>query len=253
MKVRVFLLSILCSLSILVVISNSRRTHSQSKTASTAKALPKNTLSKEEQDLFNEINQVRAHPELYVAYLKKMKPLFVGKVYRKTLETQEGWAAVEDAIAYLQTVKPQSPFTMSLGLNKAAAAHIKDQSSSGSTGHKTSGSGWLIEDRVKPFGNWEGAIGENLTYGRESARERVLTWLIDDGFATRGHRKRVMSADYGVAGLSCGKHPEYDRMCCLTLAGGFIDSVPDQLVTDSGNKAGKPLKSQSPAPTPRKF
>ena len=253
MKVRLFLLSILCSLSIVVAISHSPGTHSQSQTASAGKSLPKNALSKEEQDLFIEINQVRAHPELYVAYLKKMKPLFVGKVYRKTLETQEGWAAVEDAIAYLQTVKPQSPFTMSLGLNKAAAAHIKDQSSSGSTGHKTSGSGWLIEDRVKPFGNWEGAIGENLTYGRESARERVLTWLIDDGFATRGHRKRVMSADYGVAGLSCGKHPEYDRMCCLTLAGGFIDSVPAQLVTDSGNKAGKPLKSQSPAPTPRKF
>ena len=236
MKVRVFLLSILCSLSIVVAISHSPGTHSQSQTASAGKSLPKNALSKEEQDLFIEINQVRAHPELYVAYLKKMKPLFVGKVYRKTLETQEGWAAVEDAIAYLQTVKPQSPFTMSLGLNKAAAAHIKDQSSSGSTGHKTSGSGWLIEDRVKPFGNWEGAIGENLTYGRESARERVLTWLIDDGFATRGHRKRVMSADYGVAGLSCGKHPEYDRMCCLTLAGGFTDALPPANKNSNSNK-----------------
>ena len=87
--------------------------------AATGKAL-----SKEEQDLFNEINQVRAHPEVYVTYLQKLKPLFVGKVYKKTLETQEGWAAVEDAITYLQTLKPQSPFTMSLGLNQAAAAHI---------------------------------------------------------------------------------------------------------------------------------
>jgi len=248
MKVRVFLLSVLCSLLIAIAISNSLPTHSQGKTASVGKAL-----TKEEQDLFNEINQARANPELYVSYLKTMKPLFSGKIYKKTLETQEGWAAVEDAIAYLQTLKPQTPFTMSLGLNQAAAAHIKDQSSSGTTGHKTSGSGWMIEDRVKPFGTWEGAIGENLTYGRESARERVLTWLIDDGFATRGHRKRVMSADYGVAGLSCGKHPEWERMCCLTLAGGFIDSVPAQLATDAGKKAGKPSKSQSPAPTPRKF
>src|SRR4029079_10665699 len=137
MKVRVFLLSILCSLSIVVAISHSPGTHSQSQTASAGKALPKNTLSKEEQDLFNEINQVRAHPELYVSYLQKMKPLFVGKVYRKTLETQEGWAAVEDAIAYLGTVKPQTPFTMSQGLRKAAAAHMHDQASSGTTGHKT--------------------------------------------------------------------------------------------------------------------
>jgi uncharacterized protein YkwD len=248
MKVRLFVLSILCSLLIIVAISNSLRTYSQSKTASTG-----NALSKEEQDLFNEINQARAHPDIYVTYLQKMKPLYVGKVYRKTLQTQEGWAAVEDAIAYLQTLKPQSPFTMSQGLNKAALAHIKDQGSSGSTGHKTSGSGWMIEDRVKPFGTWEGAIGENLTYGRESARERVLTWLIDDGFATRGHRKRVMSADYGVAGLSCGKHPEYEKMCCLTLAGGFIDSMAAQPATDSGKKTAKQVKSQSPAPTPRKM
>jgi uncharacterized protein YkwD len=239
MKVRVLVLSILWSLCIVVAISNSPRSHSQSKTASAGKAL-----SKEEQELLNEINQARAHPELYVVYLKKMMPLFVGKIYRKTLETQEGWAAVEDAIAYLQTLNPQSPFTMSLGLNRAAAAHIKDQSSSGSTGHKTSGNGWMIEDRVKPFGTWEGAIGENLTYGRESARERVLTWLIDDGFATRGHRKRVMSADYGVAGLSCGKHPEYEKMCCLTLAGSFIDSVTAQTAKEGGNKAGSPSKGQ---------
>jgi len=248
MKVRVFLLLILCSILIVIAISNSPRTGSQGKTATAPKAL-----SKEEQDLFNEINQVRAHPELYVSYLNKMKPLFVGKVYKKTLETQEGWAAVEDAIAYLQTLKPQSPFKMSVGLNKAAAAHIEEQSSSGSTGHKTTSSGAMIEDRVKPFGTWEGAIGENLTYGRESARERVLTWLIDDGFATRGHRKRVMSADYSVAGLSCGKHPEYEKMCCLTLAGGFNDSVAPTPATSSGKKSSKPLKSSSPAPTPRKL
>jgi uncharacterized protein YkwD len=258
MKVRVFVLSILCSILFVIAISNSLPTHCQSKTASAGKASSKNALSKEEQALFNEINQVRAHPELYVSYLQKMKPLFVGKVYRKTLETQEGWAAVEDAIAYLGTLKPQTPFTMSQGLRKAAAAHLHDQSSSGATGHKTSGSGWMIEDRVKPFGTWEGSIGENLTYGRESARERVLTWLIDDGFATRGHRKRLMSADYRVAGLSCGKHSEYEMMCVLTLAGGFIDSVASQPATDSGNKSGSHVtnanSNKKPAtPKARKF
>jgi uncharacterized protein YkwD len=251
MRLRGFVLSIACSLFVVSAISNSLHVHSQTKTASGVKAPPKNGLSKEEADLFNEINQVRAHPELYVAYLQKMKPLFVGKIYRKTLETREGWAAVEEAIAYLQTVKPQVPFTMSAGLSRAAAAHIKDQSSTGSTGHKTTGSGWLIEDRVKPFGNWEGAIGENLTYGRESARERILTWLIDDGFATRGHRKRVMSGDYGAAGLSCGKHPEYERMCCLTLAGAFVDTVPAARAPAAAKKSGTPLPSA--APTPRKF
>jgi hypothetical protein len=107
----------------------------------------------------------------------------------------------------------------------------------------------MIEARVKAFGNWQGAIGENLSYGNESARERVLTWLIDDGFATRGHRKRLMSADYGAAGLSCGKHPQYEKMCCLTLAGSFMDSVAAKPAADSGNKSGSPRKSQTPSAT----
>lgn len=219
MKGRLFLLSVLSSLVIFVAISKSPTIHSQDKAESAVKAL-----SKDEQDLMNEINEARAHPDVYASYLEKLKPLFAGKVYKGTLETQEGWAAVEDAIAFLRTLKPQGPFIMSQGLCKAAAAHMQDQSGSGATGHKSIGSGWMIEDRVKPFGTWEGGIGENLSYGNDPARERVLTWLIDDGFASRGHRKRVMSADYRVAGLSCGKHPEYEVMCVLTLAGSFTDA-----------------------------
>src|SRR5205807_8717638 len=99
----------------------------------------------------------------------------------------------------------------------------------------------FIEQRVKPFGTWEGVIGENLTYGDQPARERLLTWLIDDGFASRGHRKRLMGAEYKVAGLSCGPHPEYKSMCVLDLAGGFVD-IP----TATGNSnASAPVKSKS--------
>jgi uncharacterized protein YkwD len=242
MKARFFLLSFLCSLLIIVAISKAPRIHSQGKAIPQGKAL-----SREEQDILDEINQARAHPDLYASYLEKLKPLFAGKLYKKTLETQEGWAAVEDAIAYLHTLKPQGPFSMSPGLYKAAAAHISDQGKSGATGHKTTGSGLLIEDRVKPFGTWQGGIGENLSYGTDSARERVLTWLIDDGFATRGHRKRVMSADYRVAGVSCGKHPQYEIMCCLTLAGSFMDSVAAKPSNDSRNQSTTQLKNQTPS------
>jgi uncharacterized protein YkwD len=221
MKVRLCVLAILASLAIVATISSSPAIHSQGRTKPT-----ESTLSKDEQELWNEINDARAHPDVYVSYLQKLKPLFAGKVYKGTLETQEGWAAVEDAIAFLRTLKPQGPFALSQGLCKAAATHIQDQSRSGATGHKSTSSGLMIEDRVKPFGTWQGGIGENLSYGNDSARERLLTWLIDDGFATRGHRKRVMSADYRVAGLSCGKHPGYEGMCVLTLAGSFTESSP---------------------------
>lgn len=62
MKARLFLLSILSSLVIVVAISNSPTIHSQSKADSTG-----NTLSKDEQDLLNEVNQARAHPDVYAS------------------------------------------------------------------------------------------------------------------------------------------------------------------------------------------
>jgi uncharacterized protein YkwD len=240
MKVRLVGLVTLCALTLILSIPGWREGHSQ-----TTKAAP----SRAEQDLLNEINQARANPQLFASYLEKLKPLFKGKEYKTetlAVTTEEGWSAVEDAITFLRVAKPVGPLSTSEGLYLAAIAHVKDQSGSGATGHKTSGNGGLVEDRVKPFGSWQGGIGENLSYGNESARDRILTWLIDDGFASRGHRKRLMSADYKVAGLSCGPHQEYGTMCCLTLAGSFVDAAVAKSSTSNQNKSSGARKNSAP-------
>src|SRR5215813_4857501 len=241
MKSRLVVLVILCCLVVAVSILNSQKGRSQGKAES--------TLSKDEEELLKEINEARAHPDVYAGYLENLKPLFSGKIYKGTLATEEGWAAVEEAIAFLRATKPQPPLTTSSGLCSAAVAHVKEQSGSGATGHKSSGSGVMIEDRVKHYGSWQGGIGENLSYGNDPARERELTWLIDDGFATRGHRKRLMSPDYKVAGTCCGPHPEFGKMCVLTLAGGFTDSMAATQKSDSPNKSDSAMKSEPPTST----
>jgi uncharacterized protein YkwD len=241
MKVRlVGLLALSCLLAVIICLTDQQQTFSQTKKGSSAAVL-----SQAEQDLLTEINQARAHPQVYASYLEKLKPLFNGKQYKPDgqgeFETQEGWSAVEDAIRFLRAAKPLGPLSASQGLSLAALSHVKDQSSSGATGHKGSDS-TFIEQRVQPFGNWQGGIGENLTYGDESARERLLTWLIDDGFASRGHRNRLMSENYKVAGVSCGAHPEYRQMCVVTLAGGFIDTMTAK-TPNNEIKSGKTLKN----------
>jgi len=243
MKLRLFGLSAALCISSLILFDASRTTHSQ-----TSKA----TLSQVEQDLLNEINKARAEPQVYAGYLEKLKPLFKGKVYtaegmENGLETQEGWDAVEDAIKFMRAAKPLGPLSASEGLRLAAVTHVKDQSASGSTGHAGADK-MLIEERVKPFGAWQGGIGENLVYGSESARERLLTWLIDDGVKARGHRRRVMSDDYKVAGVSCGPHPEFGAMCVLALAGGFTDTAAKQQTANT-NQSGKALPNQAPKAT----
>ncbi len=71
----------------------------------------------------------------------------------------------------------------------------------------------------------QGEAGENLSYGKDAARHRVLTLLIDDGFANRGHRNRLLSPDYKVVGVSCGDHTQLGGMCVITFAGGFTDKA----------------------------
>ena len=234
MKVRLLLLA-LCMLVTVVLFAGSDRTHSQTNQLAAAGGL-----STAEGDLLNEINSARAHPQVYASYLEKLKPLFKDKVYApsgsEAYTTQEGWGAVEDAMKFLRAAKPQGPLNMSPGLCLAAATHVKDQGGTGATGHKGADS-TFIEERVKPFGSWQGGIGENLTYGNDSARGRVLTWLIDDGFASRGHRMRIMSENYRVAGVSCGAHPQFGAMCVLTLAGGFIGLQPAQSVVNKNTNA----------------
>jgi len=221
----------------------------------TRSQVTKPTLSNAEQDLLTEINKARAQPQVYAGYLEKLKPLFKGKVYTPEgmasgLETQEGLDAVEDAIKFMRAAKPLPPLSASEGLRLAAVSHVKDQSASGATGH-AGNDRMLIEERVKPFGHWHGDIGENLVYGNESARERILIWLIDDGVKTRGHRRRVMSQDYKVAGVSCGPHPEYGAMCVLTLAGGFTDTAAKARPANSGNVLkNQPAKATLPATPP---
>src|SRR5258707_15116236 len=90
------------------------------------------------------------------------------------------------------------------------------------------------------------SIGENLTYGDESARERLLTWLIDDGFPGRGHRLRLMSSDYKIAGVCCGPHPEFRSMCVITLAGGFVDSPAAKMEARPQTKAATPVSKPKP-------
>lgn len=227
MKVRFALIAVVAALATFTALES---THSQSNKSSGSDS----GLTDSERDLLNEINQARANPQLYATYLEKLKPQFTGKHYtpagKDPLTTEEGWSAVDDAIRFLKALKPLSPLIASNGLSLAAMTHVKDQSSSGGTGHR-SGNSNMIEDRVKPYGRWEGALGENICYGNDTARERLLTWLIDDGFPSRGHRRRLMGSEYQVAGISCGSHPQYSAMCVLTLAGGFNEFNPGTSAT----------------------
>jgi uncharacterized protein YkwD len=180
-----------------------------------------------EQDVLKEINLARTRPAEYAAYLEQLRPYFSGKEYRRpglpAIATQEGVQALEEAIAALRASRPMPALTLSQGMCSGARELVKDQAGTDTTGHKGS-DGSFCEQRTQRFGTWKEPIGENLSYGDDSARERVLTLLIDDGFANRGHRKRLLDGSFSVAGVACGDH-KLGAMCVITLAGGFADGA----------------------------
>jgi uncharacterized protein YkwD len=186
-----------------------------------------------ENEVLAEINLARTRPQEYVAYLEQLKPYFKGKTFQppgqQASATQEGVVALDEAISALRAMKPQTPFNFSSGMSLGANLLVKEQGARGLTGHKGIDGGFC-DQRLARFGRIQGSVGEALSYSAQTARQRVLTWLVDDGFATRGHRNSLLNPGYKVVGVSCGDHARFTSMCVVDFASGFSD-------TPSGNAA----------------
>ena len=183
-------------------------------------------LSAFENELVQEINLARTRPQEYAAHLEQLRSFYKGNTFqlpgRPGLTTQEGAAALEEAISALRQAQPLSPYNLSPGMCLGANLLVKDQGTKGLTGHKgTDGS--FCEQRIGRFGSFQGTVGENLSYGNLTARQRIMLLLIDDGFTNRGHRIRLLSKDYKLAGVSCGDHAQFGMMCVMTFAEDFSD------------------------------
>lgn len=176
--------------------------------------------------IVREMNLARQNPAAYVGYIQEMRTHFDGNLYvlpgNTRLRTREGVRALDEAARFLQRVQPQAPLAVSDGMCRAAADHCADQAG-GRMGHNGS-------DRTSPgqrisrYGGWQGAWGENISYGKRSARDVVLALIIDDGVRGRGHRKNIFNSTYNVAGAAAGPHAVYGSVCSIEFAGSFSDA-----------------------------
>jgi len=181
-------------------------------------------LTRFERKVLAEQNLARTDPRAYVEFARRHRRRFSGKSFRNSngamVETQEGTAVVDEAIAFLEKVRPCPALTPSSGLSLAAADHVKDTGPPGIAGH-TGTDGSQPVDRIGRHGKWQGLVGENIAYGIDDARAIVLQLIIDDGVLDRGHRKNIFNRDYRVSGIHTGDHAEYGSMCVITYAGRF--------------------------------
>jgi len=190
-------------------------------------AVSVNYLSENEKNVILEINKLRSNPPAYAReYLEPLLNLYQGKNLcipgDVPIVTKEGITALREAIQALKGSQPVTPLSPDIRLYKSSRDQQRDQSATGRTGH-TGSDGSTTQMRIKRYGNWKTAIGENIFYGDPDARSVVMHLVIDDGIPGRGHRKNLLCDSYRLIGVSMGKHPGWRNVCVMDFAYGFKD------------------------------
>lgn len=184
-------------------------------------------LSALEREIVREVNLARSDPPQYAALLERWKTFYKGRRIERpgkpTILTEEGAAAVEEAIGYLRSSSSRPTLTFSAGMSRGAKDHAKEMGPAGALGHRGLYGSWPTE-RINRYGRWREAAGENIYYGEGTAREIVMWLIIDDAVPGRDRRRTTFNPLFHVIGVGCGAHATYGTMCVLTFAGGYSES-----------------------------
>ncbi len=170
--------------------------------------------------IIQEMNLARQNPAAYAAHIEELRAQFNGRYLvlpgGTRIYTREGLGAVDEAIRFLRSAQAIQPLKLSPGMCRGAADHCAEQAN-GALGHGNPAR------RMNRYGSWAAAWGENIAYGKTSAREIVLALIIDDGQPARKHRANIFAAKFNYAGAAYGPHARYGSVCTTDFAGAYFD------------------------------
>jgi uncharacterized protein YkwD len=175
--------------------------------------------------VIRELNLARQNPALYATFVEELRGRMNGNVMilpgRTKIRTKEGTRALGEAIRFLRSAQPQAPLSLSPGMSRAAADHCADQASGG-FGHAGRDSSHA-DGRIARYGTFGGCWGENISYGKATARDVVLALVIDDGLPARKHRNNIFNSNFNFAGAAFGRHARFGTVCSMDFAGTYTE------------------------------
>ena len=185
--------------------------------------------------VIRELNLARQNPALYATFVQELRDRMNGNVMvlpgQTRIRTREGTRALDEAIRFLRSAQPLAPLALSPGMSRAAADHCADQADGG-FGHAGRDSS-RANGRMARYGTFGGCWGENISYGKATARDVVLALIIDDGLPARKHRENIFNPNFNFAGAAFGRHARFGTVCSMDFAGIYIErgqSPADTLV-----------------------
>jgi uncharacterized protein YkwD len=175
--------------------------------------------------VIREMNLARQNPALYATFVQEARDRMSGNVLvlpgHTRIRTKEGTRALDEAIRFLRSVQPLAPLTVSPGMSRAAADHCADQADGG-FGHAGRDSSHA-NGRMARYGTFGGSWGENISYGKATARDVVLALIIDDGLSARKHRQNIFNPNFNFAGAAFGRHARFGSVCSMGFAGTYVE------------------------------
>lgn len=188
-----------------------------------------NDLSQLAADILVETNALRANPAAYAQKLIALRQYYHGNWValpgQPRQEVVEGVAALDEAIAVLQSTAPLPLLAASNGMNQGARDHAADLGEKNMVGHYGSDNSDPFV-RISRYGKWDATpgnvAGENISYGYYASAEwHVIQLLVDDNVPGRGHRETLLKPDYRSMGAACELHPTFNIVCVMTYASEY--------------------------------
>jgi uncharacterized protein YkwD len=171
-----------------------------------------------------QMNRVRTNPKGYADFLESYRTDYKGRLLEipglPVIRTEEGVAALDEAIRVLRHTGPVAPLDESTALKSAAALLASEQAQTGGVGH-FGRDGSTPFSRMARYGTWLDQAGENVNYGGRTAERIVADLVVDDGESDRGHRRNILNQEFHVAGAGFGRHPRFGTVCVIDFAAKF--------------------------------
>ncbi len=182
--------------------------------------------SKLEQEVFDEVNNIRRNPLEYINYLDEYKRMLNGKTLSRPNQPRfmmiEGKPAIDGAISALQKSSNLHSLKASKLLTLVADNQLNDLKENPTLGHLGK-DGSDFRKRMGKVGKMGKAASENINYRDTIARQTLLTMIIDDGVKSRTHRKNILHSGYNMLGVSCGEASNKEMICVFVFADRFDD------------------------------